>query len=58
MIWYDSGVVNAEELYAEKMARKEHDAWPFGKEPMPVATLEEIRKRFNPAERVPPNDPS
>lgn len=47
MIWYNSGITSAEELYAEKMARKEHGAWPFGSNPMPVAVLDEIRARFN-----------
>ena len=46
MIWYDSGITDAEELFAERQAREAYKAFPFGKEKMPVAVLDEIRERF------------
>lgn len=49
MIWYDGGITNAEELFAERQAREAHNAFPFGDNPMPVSVLDEIRERFRAA---------
>lgn len=46
VIWYDSGITNAEHLYAERKAREDNGYWPFGKGVMPMTEIREIGARF------------